>query len=870
MESEETLRSEILERVKRIFELREQDREFVPGKTRIHYAGRVFNEREMQAAVDGALDFWLTLGEKGERFSEEFASYMGMKHCLVTNSGSSANLLAVGALCSPNLKHPLRPGDEVITTALAFPTTLNPVLLYGLVPVFVDVEEGTYNLDAAKLEAALSEKTRAVLLAHTLGNPAEMDKIMEFARAHDLYVIEDTCDALDSLYGGKRCGTFGDLSTYSFYAAHHITMGEGGALLTNDLSLYRQALSLRDWGRACYCRTGEKNPNGACGHRFDHVFEGLPDGYDHKYVYSNIGYNLKPLDLQCAVGLEQLKKLPEFTRRRKQNFAALLERLKRHEDQFILPRALPKAEPSWFALPLTVREGAPFTRRDVVTFLEENQIETRMLFSGNILRHPGYRNIRHRVAGELTNTDRVLNGTFFVGVYPGLTEEMIDYMADTFDRLPAGKGGAAAGGERAGPSEAVERQAEAPEPPPVKLQPTVSIVLLGYNHLEYTKLCVESLYRYTKNVDFELITVNNGSSDGTEQYFNSLPNEKKLSFPENIGYDRAVNLGFREAEGRYILTLSNDIVLTARWLDNLVACMESDEKIGMVVPVCGFSSNFQQINLPGRSLDEMQKLAEQHNKSNPARWEDRMRLVTYVCLFRAEALRAVGGFDEEFNPGCYDDDAISFSIRRLGYRLILAVDTYVHHFGSVTFREEYVKTNVAARNHALFFRKFGVDSWAASAFDQALISLANYSRTGEVRILGIGTTCGASLLQIRNVYRNYGNRDVPLFYLSGSEQNLTDLSTVCEECAFVPAAEVGRKPFGPGTFDLIAVEYNTETLADPEDFFRRAAGMLRPGGRLLALLPPAVYPQIEETLRADGVSPVASAPGGYFSFGKIG
>ena len=866
MESEETLRGEILERVKRIFELREQDREFVPGKTRIHYAGRVFDEKEMQAAVDSALDFWLTLGEKGDRFSEEFASYMGMKHCLVTNSGSSANLLAVGALCSPNLKHPLRPGDEVVTTALAFPTTLNPVLLYGLVPVFVDVEEGTYNLDAEKLEAAFSEKTRAVLFAHTLGNPAEMDKIMEFARAHDLYVIEDTCDALDSLYGGKRCGTFGDLSTYSFYAAHHITMGEGGALLTNSLGLYRQALSLRDWGRACYCRTGEKDPNGACGHRFDHVFEGLPDGYDHKYVYSNIGYNLKPLDLQCAIGLEQLKKLPEFTRRRKENFAALLARLKKHEGEFVLPRPLPKADPSWFALPLTVRDGAPFTRRDIVTFLEQNQIETRMLFSGNILRHPGYRSIRHRVAGELANTDRVLNGTFFVGVYPGLTEEMIGYMADVFDRFSAEKNGAPAGGEKAAPA---ERPAEPPERPP-EPRPTVSIVLLGYNHLEYTKLCVESLYRYTKDVDFELITVNNGSSDGTEDYFNSLPNQKKLSFPENIGYDRAVNLGFREAEGKYILTLSNDIVLTSRWLDNLLACMESDDKIGMVVPVCGFSSNFQQVDLPARSLDEMQKLAEQYNKSSPARWEDRMRLVTYVCLFRAEALRAAGGFDEEFNPGCYDDDAISFSIRRLGYRLILAVDTYVHHFGSVTFREEYVKTNVAARNHALFFRKFGVDSWAASAFDRALISLADYARTGEVRLLGIGMKCGASLLQIKNVYRNCGNRDVRLFYLSGSEPNLTDLSTVCEECAFVPAEEVGLRPFGPGAFDLIAVEYDAGTLADPEGFFGRAAGMLRPGGRLLAPLPPALYPRVEGALRESGVSPVAGAAGGYFSFGKIG
>ncbi|OCN02576.1 lipopolysaccharide biosynthesis protein RfbH [Clostridium sp. W14A] len=435
VETEESLRREILEKTKEIFKLRQQEEKFIPGKSRIHYAGRVFDEREMQAAVDCALDFWLTLGEKGDRFVSDFSRRMGMNYGLVTNSGSSANLLAVGALCSPNLAHPLRPGDEVITTALAFPTTLNPILQYGLIPVFVDVEEGTYNLDAGRLESALSDRTRAVVLAHTLGNPAEMDRIMEFAKEHSLYVLEDTCDALDSFYDGKRCGTFGDLSTYSFYAAHHITMGEGGALLTNSLNLYRQALSLRDWGRACYCRTGERNPNGACGHRFDQIFDGLPDGYDHKYVYSNIGYNLKPLDLQCAVGVEQLKKLPEFTKRRRENFETLFNGVKQYEEYFILPRALPKAEPSWFAFPLTVRGDAPFTRKELVTYLEQNQIETRMLFAGNILRHPGYRNIRSRTAGELIHTEKALNGSFFIGVYPGITNEMIHYILDVLRRF---------------------------------------------------------------------------------------------------------------------------------------------------------------------------------------------------------------------------------------------------------------------------------------------------------------------------------------------------------------------------------------------------------------------------------------------------
>jgi CDP-6-deoxy-D-xylo-4-hexulose-3-dehydrase len=436
MNEEGWLRDEIMERIRQLYLLRKESEAFVPGKTRVHYAGRVYDEREMQAMADSLLDFRLTLGPAGERFTSVFASMMGMKHALAVNSGSSANLVAMGALCSPNIARPLRPGDEVITAALAFPTTLNPIVQYGLVPVFVDTEEGTYNLDASLLERAFSERTRAVFVAHTLGNPADMDTIMAFARAHGLYVIEDTCDALDSRFGGKLCGTFGDLSTFSFYAAHHITMGEGGAVLTDSAELYRQALSLRDWGRACYCRTGEENPMGACGRRFSHRFEGLPEGYDHKYVYSNIGYNLKPLDMQCAMGLEQLKKLPMFTQRRKLNFSRLYEGLMKYEDYFILPRALPDFEPSWFAFPLTVRDGAGFARGDIVAHLEAGLIETRMLFAGNALRQPAYRNIAHRVAGNLENTERALHGAFFIGVYPGLTEQMIDYMLERFGSFP--------------------------------------------------------------------------------------------------------------------------------------------------------------------------------------------------------------------------------------------------------------------------------------------------------------------------------------------------------------------------------------------------------------------------------------------------
>ncbi len=433
MKTENEIRAEILERVGELYASREAGRKFVPGLDRVHYAGRVFDEKEMQALISSALDFWMTLGEKDIEFTKSLCGYQGMKYGVMANSGSSANLLAVSALCSKNFSGHLNKGDEVVTTAAAFPTTLNPIIQNGLVPVFVDVEADTYNIDAKKIEEALSEKTRAVMFAHTLGNPAEMDRIMSIAKRHDLFVVEDTCDALDSRYGGKLCGTFGDLSTYSFYAAHHITTGEGGAVLTDNPELYKEALSIRDWGRACFCRTGEKNPDGACGRRFSHKFEGLPDGYDHKYVYSNIGYNLKPLDLQCAIGVEQLKKLPAFTEKRKRNFSALYNALKEHKDFLILPRAYEKADPSWFALPVTVREEAPFSRKEIVSYLESKRIETRMLFGGNILRQPGYRDILHRVGGALTNTDKIAEGTFFLGVYPGLDEEKLDYMISVLD-----------------------------------------------------------------------------------------------------------------------------------------------------------------------------------------------------------------------------------------------------------------------------------------------------------------------------------------------------------------------------------------------------------------------------------------------------
>ena len=432
-EKEKQLREEILEKVKEIYDLRKDEERFIPGVNKINYSGRVFDEKEMQALVDTSLDFWLTLGEKGKEFEKNFSDYLGMKKVVVCNSGSSANLLAVSSLCSPLISKPLHKGDEIITTASAFPTTIAPIIQNGLIPVFVDVDLGSYNIIPEKIEEAISEKTRAIFFAHTLGNPANMDKVMRIAREHNLYVIEDACDALDSRYNGKLAGTFGDISTFSFYPAHHMTMGEGGAVTTNNPQIARAVVSLRDWGRDCFCQTGEKNPNGACNNRFGHKFSGLPEGYDHKYVYSTIGYNLKPLDLQCAIGIEQLKKLPEFTRKRKENFNKLYKTLENYKDKIILPTWLPKSDVSWFAFPITIKENAGFVRMEIVEFLEDRKIETRMLFGGNILRQPGFSNIEKRVVGQLKNTDMVLNNTFFIGIYPGLTEGKMDYVCKNIE-----------------------------------------------------------------------------------------------------------------------------------------------------------------------------------------------------------------------------------------------------------------------------------------------------------------------------------------------------------------------------------------------------------------------------------------------------
>ena len=411
---------------------------FIPGKSRIPYAGRVYDEKEMTHLVDASMDFWLTTGRYAEQFEKEFAAFLGVKHCSLTNSGSSANLLAFMALTSPKLgERRIKRGDEVITVAAGFPTTVAPIVQFGAVPVFVDVTLPTYNIDCSQLEAALSEKTRAVMLAHTLGNPFDIAKVLAFCQKHHLWLIEDNCDALGSKYlvdgEWKYTGTLGHLGTSSFYPPHHMTMGEGGAVITNDTTLKRLVESFRDWGRDCWCPSGRDN---TCGNRFGRQFGELPKGYDHKYVYSHFGYNLKVTDMQAAIGCAQLDKLPGFIDARKRNWQMLHDGLADMGERFILPEATPHSDPSWFGFLLTVREDTGFTRDDLVAQLESRGIQTRMLFAGNLIKHPCFDEMRnshtgHRIIGSLANTDRIMRNTFWVGVYPGMSEEMVAYMVQT-------------------------------------------------------------------------------------------------------------------------------------------------------------------------------------------------------------------------------------------------------------------------------------------------------------------------------------------------------------------------------------------------------------------------------------------------------
>ena len=426
MPSSEELRQEILRLVAAYSGEAFAPKTFAPGKTPIPVAGRVFDAEDVSLLVDSALDFWLTTGRFAHQFEREFARFLGMRHAILCNSGSSANLLAVSTLTSPKLTdRRLRPGDEVITVAAGFPTTINPLIQNGLVPVFLDIELGTYNIDVRSLEEAISSRTRVVMMAHTLGNPFNLDAVLDVAKRHNLWLIEDNCDALGSRYRGKLTGTFGDMSTVSFYPAHHMTMGEGGCVVTEHPKLKVLIESFRDWGRDCWCEPGKEN---TCGKRFDWQLGDLPYGYDHKYIYSHIGYNLKATDMQAAVGVSQLKKLPKFIAARKRNWQTLYEGLKPLEEFFLLPQPTPNSDPSWFGFPITIRESAPFTRNDLIRFLSQRKIDTRLLFSGNLTHQPAYRHITHRVAGELTNTDIATYRSFWIGVYPGLTEEMLGYV----------------------------------------------------------------------------------------------------------------------------------------------------------------------------------------------------------------------------------------------------------------------------------------------------------------------------------------------------------------------------------------------------------------------------------------------------------
>lgn len=432
-QTKQQARDEILQMVKEYYDaFHKQEKQFQEGD-RIAYASRVYDHEEMCNLVDSALEFWLTAGRYTEQFEKDFAEFLGIKYCSLVNSGSSANLLAFMALTSPLLgKRQVKPGDEMITVAAGFPTTVTPAIQYGVIPVFIDVTIPQYNLDVSQLEQALSDKTKLVMAAHTMGNPFDLKAVREFCDRHGLWLIEDNCDALGSrymLYGEERyTGTVGDIGTSSFYPPHHMTMGEGGAVYTNDALLHKCIRSFRDWGRDCVCASGQDN---LCGHRFDRQYGELPLGYDHKYVYSHFGYNLKATDMQAAIGCAQLKKLPGFIKRRQENFERLKAGLANCEKQMILPQACENAKPSWFGFLLTCKSGVD--RNRVVSYLEDHGIQTRMLFAGNLTRHPCFDQMRadgqgYRLIGKLENTDRIMRDTFWVGVYPGMTDEMADYM----------------------------------------------------------------------------------------------------------------------------------------------------------------------------------------------------------------------------------------------------------------------------------------------------------------------------------------------------------------------------------------------------------------------------------------------------------
>ena len=436
MSRTEELRTQILDLVVEYHAEAFAPAKFLAGLSPLPVSGKVFDSAELINLVDSSLEFWLTTGRYAQQFEERFAQVMGARHAMLCNSGSSANLLAISALTSPRLgDRRLVAGDEVVTVAAGFPTTVNPILQNGFVPVFVDIELGTYDIDVTRLEEAIGPRTRAIALAHTLGNPFDLDAVMGLAKAHDLWVIEDACDAVGATYRGRPVGSFGDLSTTSFYPAHHVTMGEGGCVLTQTGALKKIVESFRDWGRDCWCEPGQDN---TCGRRFDWQLGDMPRGYDHKYTYSHVGYNLKLTDLQAAVGVAQLDKLDGFIAARRRNWARLREAIDPLEHVFVLPEPTANSEPSWFGFALTVRPDAPFAKGEIVAFLEGRRIGTRQLFGGNLLRQPAYHDIPHRVVGPLTNADLVTDATFWVGVYPGLTDPMIDYLAESIHAFVKG------------------------------------------------------------------------------------------------------------------------------------------------------------------------------------------------------------------------------------------------------------------------------------------------------------------------------------------------------------------------------------------------------------------------------------------------
>jgi CDP-6-deoxy-D-xylo-4-hexulose-3-dehydrase len=427
-----TTRSDVLAVSRAYFEANHKPKAFVPGVTYLPPSGKVVDADDLEALVESSLDMWLTAGRFARDLEEQLAQFLGVRASLLVNSGSSANLLAFAALTSPALKdRRIVAGDEVITVAAGFPTTVNPCIVYGCVPVFVDIDLETHNIDVTKLEEALSPKTKAVMIAHTLGNPFNAVAVQEFCKKHNLWFIEDNCDALGAKFNGQLTGTFGDIATESFYPAHHMTMGEGGAVFTNSLKLKTLLLRFRDWGRDCYCEPGIDN---TCGKRFEWDFKSLPKGFDHKYVYSEIGYNLKITDMQAAIGLSQLKKLPGFIESRKRNHAILLQKLSHLADRVMLPKATPNSEPSWFGFVLTLKDESRVLRSDFQRYLENHKVGTRLVFGGNLLMQPAYESVKHRVVGNLKHTDVVLHNSLWVGIHPQFGEEQLSYIASTIEQ----------------------------------------------------------------------------------------------------------------------------------------------------------------------------------------------------------------------------------------------------------------------------------------------------------------------------------------------------------------------------------------------------------------------------------------------------